>query len=112
MAPYLEINVWSHQVQVQEPPKMNLERYLRLRQAVPVLLGKNCILQLLHNMSMPFPFNLLFMSWLLGRTEETFCAWPFLSSINIVALLSVNFLFPALNLRENVERYYKTYIKL
>jgi hypothetical protein len=44
MAPYLEINVWSLQVQVQEPQKMNLERYLRLRQAVPVLLGKKCSL--------------------------------------------------------------------
>lgn len=64
---------------------MNLERYLRLRQAVPVLLGKNCFLQLLHSISIPFQFNLFSMSWLLDRAEETFCAQPFLSRINIVA---------------------------
>jgi hypothetical protein len=85
MGLYLETNVWSLQVQVQEPQKMNLGRYLRLRQAVPVLLGKKCMLQLLHNISIPFPLKLLLMSWLLGRTEETFSTPPSISNINIVA---------------------------
>jgi hypothetical protein len=49
MGLYLEINVWSLQVHPQGPQKMKWERYLPLKLAVPVLLGKTNIMHHLQD---------------------------------------------------------------